>query len=248
MDLPKYESVRLRRSPLVLVVAQINFEDTGSDVSHAQAREIQRVMGNDWTRLQVANQVRATITPTGAVNELQRRAYQLATQDGSWSLLVNPDSVNLETRAYTGWTDLAPKFRSAAEAVAKVFDPAQQLRLGLRYVDQVPLPDGRTSWDGLIPDSLLGLVQHPVFGACIIGAEHRSLLALPGTAKGLFRHGQMDDADKGQVYLLDYDVFDDASVPFAADHAAEAAEQLHQYAGSLFRVSVTDDLYARLKD
>ena len=70
MKLPKYESVRLERSPLVLVAAQINFEEVTTNVQHAQARAFQRAASLDlWSKLQAAPQIRTTFTPVGAVNE-----------------------------------------------------------------------------------------------------------------------------------------------------------------------------------
>ena len=249
VDLPAYVSVHLARSPLVLVAAQINFEEVGKDVTHAQAREVQRALDKSWTRLQAAPQVRTTLTPSGAVTEPQRGAYRISSHDEAWSLVINPDSVILETKAYTGWADMSTKLFAIAEAVAKVFDPAQRLRIGLRYVDQIPMPDGKDTWAGLIPDELLGIRAHSVLGRLVVGSEHRNLLQLAPDARSLFRHGLMQESepDKAAPYLLDYDVFDDGSVPFSIDDLREAAEALHGYAGSLFMASITDDLYDWLK-
>jgi uncharacterized protein (TIGR04255 family) len=249
-ELPEYVSLELARSPLVLVAAQINFEEVGKDITHNQARNVQRALDNSWTRLQAAPQVRTTLTPSGAVNEPQRGAYRISSQDESWSLVINPDSVILETRAYSGWGDMSGRLYAIATAVAEVLDPAQRLRIGLRYVDQVPLPDGKDDWAGLIPDELLGIGAHPVLGALVTATEHRCLLQLAPDARCLFRHGLMQEADleKGAApYLLDYDVFNDSPAPFSVEDLRDAAEALHKYVGSLFRASVTEDLYAWLK-
>jgi len=48
VDLPQYVSEPLGRSPLVLVAAQVNFEEIGQDVSHDQARQIQKLVGAEW--------------------------------------------------------------------------------------------------------------------------------------------------------------------------------------------------------
>jgi uncharacterized protein (TIGR04255 family) len=248
--LPEYVSLKLVRSPLVLVAAQINFEEVGKDVTHLQAREVQRALDDSWTGLQAAPQVRTTLTPSGAVNEPQRGAYRLSSGDASWSLAINTDSVILETRAYTGWDDMSSRLYAIAAVVAKVLDPAQRLRIGLRYVDQVPLPDGQDDWTGLIPDELLGVGAHPVLGTLVTATEHRCLLQLAPDARCLFRHGLMQEADPAQgtaPYLLDYDVFNDSPAPFGVEDLRDAAEALHQYAGALFRASVTEDLYAWLK-
>ncbi|SEP54098.1 TIGR04255 family protein [Amycolatopsis saalfeldensis] len=249
LDLPLYESIEFAHSPLVLVAAQINFEEVGEDVQHAQARDMQKSMPPEWTVLQNAPQFRTTLTPTGAVNEPKRSAYRLGTADGAWSLVINPDSVTLETRSYRSWDDMFEKLTTIAAAVAGVFDPAQILRVGVRYVDQVPLPDGRDSWQGLIPDSLLGAGLHPVLGQAIVGSEQRHLLQIDDQARCLVRHGMMADERQrpGGVYLLDYDVFNEHPSPFDVQKVRDVADRLHSYAGSLFRVCLTDELYAILR-
>lgn len=249
MRLPEYVSLKLARSPLVLVAAQINFEEVGKDISHGQAREVQRALDTSWTRLQAAPQVRTTLTPSGAVNEPQRGAYRISSQDELWSLVINPDSVILETQAYPGWANMSEKLYAIASAVAQVLDPAQRLRIGLRYVDQISLPDGKGDWTGLIPDELLGVCAHPVLGALVTATEHRCLLQLTSDSRCLFRHGLMQEADpeKGAPYLLDYDVFNDSPAPFSVESLRDATEALHKYVGSLFMASVTPDLYTWLK-
>ena len=250
MNLPPYESIHLARSPLVLVAAQINFEEVTTNVAHFQARAVQRAVALDvWSKLQAAPQIRTTFTPAGAVNEPNRQAYRLLSKDEAWSLVINPDSVILETREYAGWTLMAERLGSAAQAVAAVFDPAQRLRLGLRYVDQIPLPEGWSSWEGLIPEALLGLSRHETFKDHILGSEQRHLLQIDETARCMLRHGLLPDDDQRpvQAYLLDYDVFDDTAESFEPSDVATCAKRLHDYAGSLFRISLTDDLYEWLK-
>jgi uncharacterized protein (TIGR04255 family) len=248
MDLPEYTSVRLPRSPLLLVAAQINFEDVGREVAHVQARSVQKRMGPGWTRLESAPLVQTTVTPGGAVNEPNRQAYRLSAPAGSWTLQLNPSTVTLETRAYEGWVTFRMQLAALVTAVAEVFDPASEQRLGLRYIDQVPLPDGRSGWNGLIEKSLLGLTLDQRFAGSVLASDQRVLLQLDGDTRCVLRYGQVPDPATNQAaetYLLDYDVFrenreyDPASVIAGAD-------ALHDYVGGLFRASITDDLYAWL--
>ncbi|HEX3731535.1 MAG TPA: TIGR04255 family protein, partial [Mycobacteriales bacterium] len=118
MDLPEYTSKVLARSPLVLVATQINFEDVGGEVTHAQARQMQKVVGPRWSQLQAAPQMKTTMTPAGAVNEPNRNAYRLLSTDGSWAALLNPDSVTLETRSYSGWDQMLATIKAFAQAIA----------------------------------------------------------------------------------------------------------------------------------
>ena len=248
VDLPEYVSVPLGRSPLVLVAAQINFEEIGREVTHAQARSVQKLVSPDWIQLQSAPLVEATMTPSGAVNEPNRQAYRLLTADGSWSLLLNRDSATIETRAYPGWAEFHTRIEELASAVAQVFDPATEQRLGLRYVDQIPLPDGRTDWKGLVPDALLGVSLDPRFAGRVLASDQRLLLQLDGDVRCVFRHGLLADADGrlGASYLLDYDVYRENRGYEAAGTAA-GADDLHDYVGRLFRACLSDELYEWLR-
>jgi uncharacterized protein (TIGR04255 family) len=248
MDLPEYTSKTLARSPLVLVAAQINFEDIGAEVRHSQARHMQKLVGSHWTQLQAAPQMKTTMTPAGAVNEPNRNAYRLLSADGSWAALLNPDSVTLETRSYPGWGQMLSTIEAFAEAIAEVYDPSSEIRLGLRYVDQVPLPDTWEGWKGLIPDHLLGILIDPRFEDGILGSEQRVLLRLDEQIRCILRHGLIaTESDKpGSGYLLDYDLFRENCGGYSADSVTAGADALHAYAGRLFRASITDELYAWL--
>ena len=188
MDLPEYTSRALARSPLVLVATQINFEDVGGEVTHAQAREMQNRLGPRWSQLQSAPQMKTTMTPAGAVNEPNRSAYRLLNADASWAALLNPDSVTLETRSYPGWDDMLSTIESFARAIADVYDPGSEVRLGLRYVDQVPCPDGREGWNGLIPDPVLCVVNDPRFADGVLGSDQRVLLEVDDQVRCIFRY------------------------------------------------------------
>jgi len=249
VNLPAYLSEPLARSPLVLVAVQINFEEVGREVTHSQARQVQRRIGAEWTQLQSAPLVQATMTPGGAVNQPNRQAYRLFTADSSWSIQLNPDSVTLETSAYVGWSGFHKKFQDLVIAVTEVFDPSTELRLGLRYVDQVRLPDRHDGWAGLVPETLLGISRDPQFADGVLASDQRLLLQLDGEIRCLFRHGLLADDSTGQLgalYLLDYDVYRE-NRSYDADQIAAGALELHEYVGRLFRASMTNELYGWLK-
>ena len=233
----------------MLVAAQINFEEVG-ELVHSQARRVQKRLGEDWTALRASPQIRVTFTPTGPIQET-RAAYRLTSSDSFWSLTLNPDSVTLESRKYGRWEGMAYKLAAVAGAVAEVFDPSQCLRLRLRYIDQIPLPEGEHSWDGLIKESVRGLVNAPTFGRAILGSDQRHLLLLDEQARCMFHHGLLADdvgaSEQMQKYLLDYDVFVEIPTSFDVDQVTATANQLHGYIGALFRSSIEDKLYEWLE-
>ncbi len=249
LDLPEYVNEHLARSPLVLAAAQINFEEVGREVTHGQARAMQKLVGDTWTQLMAAPLISTTLTNTGAVNGPARQAYRLATPDGTWSALINPDSVTVETRAYPGWNVMRATVVAFAEAVAEVYDPSSELRLGLRYVDQVPLPDGHDDWTGLIPGPILGIANDPRLGSGVLASDQRVLLQVAPDARCVMRHGLLaDDAGTfGRLYLLDYDIFRENAGSYSAASVAAGVDALHLLVGALFNASITPELYQLLK-
>lgn len=249
LDLPEYVSEHLARSPLVLAAAQINFEEVGREVTHGQARALQKAVGAAWTQLMTAPLVSTTLTATGAVNEPTRQAYRLSTTDGTWSALLNPDSVTVETRAYPGWDAMRATVVAFAEAVAQVYDPSSELRLGLRYVDQVPLPDGHDDWTGLIPEHILGIANDAHLGSGVLASDQRVLLQVAPEARCVMRHGLLSDeaGHFGRLYLLDYDIFRENSGSYSAASVAQGADALHAFVGGLFMASITPELHQMLR-
>lgn len=249
MNLPDYVSKPLARSPLVLVALQVSFEEVGREVTHAQARQVQKAAGPMWTQLQSAPLITSTMTPGGVVNEPNRQAYRLLSADSKWSALLNPDSVALETQAYPGWSDMRETVKAFANAIAEVFDPASELRLGLRYIDQVPLPEGKASWEGLIPDSLLGLALDGRVADAVLASDQRVLLQLDEQHRCILRHGLLANpqGEFGKMYLLDYDVYRETSGKYDPGSIVDGAEALHGYIGRLFRACITDELYEWLR-
>jgi uncharacterized protein (TIGR04255 family) len=249
MDLPTYESRPLERSPLVQVATQISFEEVAAGIAHGQARRVQKSLGAEWSVLQAAPQVRTTLTPSGPVSEKPREAWRLLNKRGDWSLTINPDNLVLETRNYDSWGEMSRHVSSALAAVVEVFDPAQVQRVGLRYIDQVPLPDGASTWKGLIRDSLLGLTDDELFSSRVITSDHRDLLQLRDDIRCLFRHGYVpnEDGPPASFFLLDYDVFHEDVEPFNLDALGKIMDDLHDYAGSMFIASITETLYEWLR-
>jgi len=248
VDLPETQSELLTNSPLILVAAQVTYEEVAWEVGHRQARDVQRRLGSDWTQLQSTPLITSNLTPLGPINEPNRQAYRLTTGDGNVSVLLNPSSAAIETRAYGRWADFAARLQALVEAVAEVFDPGTEQRFGLRYVDQITRPEGHADWRGLILDELLGVAGHPLLGPGLLGSEQRLALQLDVGLRCLLRHGPLALNDTPwSAYLLDFDLYREDQQSFSPDDVLAFAGRAHDQANRLFRAMITSDLYAILK-
>lgn len=247
VNLENYTSRRLNRSALVLVAAQIDFEQVGVEVAHSQARAVQKIMGKEWTNLKATSLAKTTITSEGFKAEPNRQAYRIAKKDDTWAINVRADAITLETNSYQMWPEFEENFKSIVQATESVLDPAQIVRIGVRFVDQFSLPEGFLTWDGLISKSLLGVTADERLGDGVVITDYRTLLEYVDGAKCLLRHGNLLDNSGVSKFLLDFDVFNDNHESFDPGHILSELNKLHIYAGQTFRTSITEDLYKWLE-
>jgi len=248
LSLPQHSHVHLAQAPLGLAAAQVHFEDVG-DLVRSDARAVQKALGlEEWPEVQAHQIITGVFSPTGIGQQPPRPAWQLKAKDGQRAIALNPDSVAIETSVYPGWRTYREAFAALLRAVDTVVSPQQSRRLGLRYVNQIELPDGYEGWDGLIPSELLGpAVAKGQFAGGVVATEQRVVLDVAEGIRCLFRHGSFVDPDGRRLYLLDFDIFRETPCDFDASAIIQEAETLHETLYNLFRVTITDDLFGHLK-
>ena len=246
LNLPERTGERLSRSPLILVAVQITYEDLG-DVARADARAIQKALGRvDWPGLFSNPIITGLVGPLGINPQPSRQGWRITSPDAVRAVSVAPDNASVETRDYPGWEKFSEHFALLVRALAEDLDPQKHLRLGLRYVNQVPLPEWADSWKDLIPAALLGPVLDDTLRAGITATEQRIVLDVDEGVHCLLRHGMFADTEGVSQYLLDYDVFGDAQPSFDVHDILSQAEHLHDAVSGLFRATITDKLYRHL--
>ncbi|MFD4787769.1 TIGR04255 family protein [Streptomyces sp. NPDC058459] len=247
LKLPEHSGERLSRSPLILVAIQITFEDLG-DIARADARAVQNVMGRtSWPGLFSNPILSGVLSATGINQQPTRQGWRITSPDAFSAASIAPDSATIETRAYPGWGTYSGHFSLLVGALAEVLDPQQHLRLGLRYINQVALPDWATDWKEFIPPTLLGPLLDETLGPGITATEQRIVIDVDEGAHCLLRHGAFADSDGKSQYLLDYDVFGESQPAFEPRKIMEEAERLHNVVRGLFRATITDKLYQHLR-
>src|SRR4051812_49383781 len=117
LNLPAADHSQLARSPLVLTVCQIRFEET---LAVADARLIlemhERLGGTSgpYPRIEQVKGPAFEFALSGeGMNETQKlpqvAGWTLQSDDGSWIASIMPNHVALETKKYTRWdTDFGP--------------------------------------------------------------------------------------------------------------------------------------------
>jgi len=106
------------------------------------------------------NQMTFTVGATGPTGPLAQQAIRqrFMPRDRLMSVTVGHDAVVLETTAYETWTDFRDLFMEVLSGLADAQRPDGYLRLGLRYVDEIRVPEEVPTvadWRGWVADALV---------------------------------------------------------------------------------------------
>ncbi len=192
----------------------------------------------------------------------EEQVPRFATRDQTTSVTYNVESVVVETTSHRTFEHLAGLLHLAVEARQKVAAVAGLLRLGLRYIDEIRVPDladGPSAWREWVAPSLVGPAE--------IGAAHglvpqqwqgvvvfdrgagRQMVVRYGPREGfaIMPGGplQRPTPPPGTFFLLDIDSFwaPTAEVPeFTADEIVKLCTDLHEPVSDLFESLITERL------
>ncbi len=251
LDLPEPDKYQLARSPLALVVCQIQYEEI---LSVSDARFLlqfhQALGGRDGKyplvdRLQ-EQQLSVGFGPAGpqsTASQLQTGA-QVLSQDKRWTISVLPTSVAIQTTKYSTWSgEFRERLHEVLDIVGELVSPHTEQRLGLRYVDRIADPSFSTpqNWRGYIVDELLGPILHERLGPAITSSQQQINIDADEDIRCGLRHGfHADTARNGALtYTLDFDVYREGVRAFDTSDIKAAVDTFNRLALQLFQQTVT---------
>src|SRR4051794_10777366 len=162
LSLPEPDERRLSRSPLELVVFQVQYDTRLAVADGHVALSLQEQL-ETYPRVESVTGLSVTV-PFGAAGvgpsaEQSQTGWRLVSDDGSWIISVMPDQAGLETTAFGTWDDdFRPRAEALLAALAQHVAPSLERRLGLRFVDRIAeLQLAHASeWEQYISEQLLG--------------------------------------------------------------------------------------------
>lgn len=255
LDLPEPFEGPLPLSPLALVACQLRYSDSKavSGAPVAALRQRLEAAGFPYPRVDQVQLLNLNIDVSAgtAARESAGRGWRLQSPDGRWIVTVAPDAVTLETARYGSWKgDFQSRFAAIIGSFSAVFAPRAETRLGLRYVDAISDPAVREmrEWKGLIHDSLLGPITHPLIGPGVTLLQQQFSVALDDDIRATVRHGAYPDPsrDGGLTYLIDTDVFRESLLPYNAANVVKATEVLHNWNLRIFQQLITGEMLKHL--
>lgn len=258
LTLPEPITDRLINSPLKLVVCQVRFEETASVSDPKTGLALFQSLGGDsgpypqFSEFR-GQQVDITVAPGSPISaqQTQLAGWKFVSDDRAWSVVIQPNSVSLETTAYTTWTaDFEARLRAILEAVVTHVNPAIQMRLGLRYIDVITHQgiESPKDWRGWICESLLGPVMHPDFGSGVLSAQQQLEIDAGDGIKCTLRHGTVLEATNASpAYLLDWDIHTDAAKALDVAEVFTTLSAFNHLAVRLFQVAITPAMFEELR-
>ena len=208
------------------------------------------------------NELSVTLGATGPGTQ-QVVKQRFLTRDRLTSITLGRDAITLETTEYHGWSAFRDQFAEVLAALENAGQPDGILRVGLRYIDEIRVPqriETVADWQGWIDERLLS-------GFTIDANElprNATIVLQYGDAPGhvtVFRASPVAsgrtvqsegpprmpfETPEGPYFLLDTDASwadPDRQVPeFQVDRIIQILTELHEPASRLFENSITERL------
>lgn len=175
------------------------------------------------------------------------------------SVAVTQDSLSVETTDYDEWRNFKAIVLQAIEAVEDMTRIAGVERIGLRYIDEIRVPEefGDVSgWRGWISDDVLGHLD--VLAGYSPESSQRIVQLIGPTGQLTIRYAalsgggvisdgplkRLTPATEGPFFVIDTDSHrytpDEEMLNFSIDTLSPILDDLHEPAGTVFYRAVTD--------
>ena len=232
----------LRNSPLSTVVCELRFDALAPDQS-AILRLSRVLEGIGLTEYSTEEGIQLAMRP-GEMRQMPIKRHRFAAADGSRALALDSNTFAFETAAYAGVDAFLEAWEPVAYGVGETLELQARTRLGLRYINEVPL-------SGEDPD-VVGAAVNPLLLPPWNAHEHLRALSVSlqelrfGQDEGelTFRHGlQRAGGGAPPVYLLDFDHYEQRLRGFDVADDAQRLRRFNATVYDVFRWSITDDQY-----
>lgn len=245
IKVPKVELEHLPKAPLKLAIAQVRFAPVYAIERRGELAGFQARLGDSYVATEPApppsTMARQAVTPQppGAEPETVWRFHRA---ERDWAVSLSSTSLALEATRYLDFDDFAGELAEIVAAVDEEFEPRQEVRLGLRYVNRIE--DERLRKRG-IPFFVNEQLVAPV-GADLGNDLLGSLAELRFRERGgtlAIRHGLIEPSQ----YLLDFDFFSAAERDFSPASIVKRVRGFHGMIERLFVWSLSERYLKELR-
>ena len=206
LNVPLENSVRYKTNFIKTAVCELRFP-TLLELENTPPIKIQTALRKFYPFYSAGQDVSIGLVGT----PVSGKSYFFESKKKDWTITLKPSSLSLETNKYTDFDDFYDHLTSMLEAVGDFLDTDFFTRVGLRYINHVPLPGNNMDRKDIAK------WINPVLVAPLSGGELGTLTMFHCEVGGhiedgkyTFRHGFAPpvNQDKDSLsYLLDYDYY-----------------------------------------
>lgn len=250
------------RAPLALVTAEVRYP---------YAPRLRQVDTLD--RIQLAledvlpvrkSEVRSTveISEDGLGKTANARVYRYLNREHTRSAVISPEAFTIETTTYREFPEFLDLMVRVAEAIEQEKAVPAVERIGIRYIDEVRVPEeikDASQWAHWIAPSLLpqinpdvgplmasqGIAQYDLGDSSYLQFQYASVDGAPVIGNSPLR--RLSLPANGSFFVLDFDCFwqcatPEDSIEFSTGLLSSTIKRLHRPTGQMFQASITDSL------
>jgi uncharacterized protein (TIGR04255 family) len=257
MKLPDYERVIYEHNPLIEVIAQIRFP-TILKITSQEPVDFQDSVRFEYPIFEASRNLQIPVELSNLLTQFNSNiaselTYQFKSEDLSWQLSVDKNSITLVTNKYERYEKFIERFKNAVEIFEKIYNPSFYSRIGLRYRDLIirsKLNINSKTWIELIPKHIASELHTPELEESIINFV-KNLQLRTEFGQVNFNHGlvQVRDIEKGidePAYLLDADFFTEEKIE-RGENVWNKFDNANRTARNLFRWSITEELHSAMR-
>lgn len=253
-----------RNAPLALVAAEIRFTDAARLRQQQTKDDVTIALEERFPFAEPLHQSDVNLTPGAPAQIQERLGVVLKNATSTETLTIMSESLTYETTIYKDFEQLFDAVTAACDAlVAAKVRPAVR-RVGLRYIDEMRVPEPITDirqWGTWINGQLIGHLEVGPDDVPALTTQSVSTYDLGG-GRGLnFRYAALNQGpivvpqflkrppiESGPFFVLDFDGFHDftggEAVPLSAEVVRESLSTVHVPCGTAFQRSITDEARA----
>lgn len=248
----------LARPTIEVAAAEIRFTSSLGAAAEELALSLRDAIRSTGLAFKVMNpaarqEVAVSMSPTGgqAVQGTSVQGWVFNDEAAQMQITWLPDLLLVQSSSYTHFSDtLKPVLEVALTWLDENAHVQLRTRAGLRYVNRLVDEAATTprAWQGRVQHWLLGPVIAGAWAERVEQAHQQLHLRNADSTSSVLRHGPFRDAAARNSfsYLLDLDVFDASTEPFAASSALELLSRLNHTAATMFRETLTSEFLEQL--
>lgn len=247
------------RTPLALAICQVRFpamlnvSNPGTVAPFQAAIQDEYPVATSMAQLGMSFRLEGGQV-AGVQSQPPSALWRFADIGDDWAVVLSPDFVGLETRAYVSFGDFRARLRRVLDALSETVRPRVCTRVGLRYINE--LRPGHREWAAVVRPELLGPMVVPPLAECAVRWAQQILLRGPDGDQVHVQHGVIpggttveprpgdDPPDEGPFYLLDLDAYREFARPalpaFSSGDVCDRVLSAHGTISEFFRWAIAE--------